>query len=147
MTSGPEVRIEARKVDLITQLLTAALSIFRDAIDASQPVLEPPIKHPRSKRQREASTRSANKNGEYDGYGGTVIPIGPLLRSPIEPEKKYDLKFAAKYLDIGAQTIRRRIKEETLIAERKGNGRRSAWFITGEELIRFSNSLTTGEDQ
>lgn len=148
MASAPDVRMESSKVNLIAQLLTAAISLLQDAVNPPSLLETTPIKQPRGKRRATAHGTNS-KNGEdheddVPSLGGVVVPIGPLLRSPVDPNKEYDLKFAAKYLNKSGQTIRKWIESKDLRAEKKGNGR-GAWYITGEEIIRFSNS-TTGED-
>jgi len=146
MASGQEIRMEASKVNLITQLLTAALSMLQDAVVITQPS----IQTTKPARRKRDPARTNGKNAEdHDAdksrYGGTVVPIGPLLRSPIDSDKEYPLDFVAKYLDVSGQTVRKRINDGSLTAEKRGNGR-GAWYITGEELIRFSNLSTTGDD-
>lgn len=146
MASGPQFRMESEKVNLITQLLTTAISLLLDAVNpASLETTPVPVKNPRNKRHRAPATNG--KGEDYEGNGnGTVVSITPLLRSPIDPNKEYDLAFVAKYLHMGTQTLRKRIKDNALTAEKKGNGR-GMWVVTGEELIRFSNSEQIGDDQ
>lgn len=148
MASAPQIRMESSKVHLIASLLTAAISLLQDAV--SPPPSAPSEattteKPPRTKRPRAVANGKDSEYAEGNGSGGVVVPIGPLLRSPVDPSKEYDLKFAAKYLNISGQTLRKRIDTGAITAEKKGNGR-GAWYITGEEIIRFSNS-TIGDDQ
>lgn len=149
MASGREVRMmESSKIDLLTQLLAACVSLLQDAVIQDPAVSQIPTQRPRSKRHKspDLANGKAEDDDNPEDRRGVVVPIGPLLRQPINPDEEYDLHFVADYLHVGEQTVRKRIRDKVIKAELKGEGR-GKWLITGEEIIRHSKSMSNGEDQ
>jgi hypothetical protein len=71
------------------------------------------------------------------GLGG-----GPLLNSPIDPDKEYDLHFVAKQLRKSTASVRKMVNAGKIEADKKGNGK-GQFFVKGRELLKHTSTMVT----
>jgi hypothetical protein len=133
MTDGQRMESKPVMVDprqilvLLDNVLTLAQPLIRSLLENGALGLAPSNSH--HPKPRAASEPQSNG-------------LGALMRSPIDPDKDYNLHFVAKQLGKSTASVRKMVNKGTIVAEKIGNGK-GQFFVNGKELIKHTSGMTT----